>query len=152
MITVLKNRRNKILIYASCIAFFGLMSVLHWNMSLDLSDDGIFKEVLKNQTLAQHISNLYFVTNGKIFPGFDGSDFYLSESCDLENREYCNPVHNCSVYSEIICSIQINRFMPVCRFFAGFWLAAFSRIRCHQRKLCMDIRCGVDRFAAFEIC
>ena len=68
MITVLKNRRNKILIYASCIAFFGLMSVLHWNMSLDLSDDGIFKEVLKNQTLAQHISNLYFVTNGKIFP------------------------------------------------------------------------------------
>ena len=47
MITVLKNRQNKVLIYASCIAFFGLMSVLHWNMSLDLSDDGIFKEVLK---------------------------------------------------------------------------------------------------------
>lgn len=50
------------------MAFFILMAILHWNMSLDVSDDGIFKDVLNNITLREHISNLYFITNGKIFP------------------------------------------------------------------------------------
>ena len=83
MITVLKNRQNKVLIYASCIAFFGLMSVLHWNMSLDLSDDGIFKE--KSDPGTAYFKSV-FCNEWKNFPGFDGCDFYLSESCDLENH------------------------------------------------------------------
>lgn len=49
------------------LLFLILMAALHWNMSLDISDDAIFAEELKNETLLEHISHLYFVTNGKVF-------------------------------------------------------------------------------------
>ncbi|MCD8337893.1 MAG: DUF6056 family protein [Lachnospiraceae bacterium] len=45
-----------------------LLLALHWDMSLDLSDDALFKEVLNNKSLLEHIRCLYMETNGKIFP------------------------------------------------------------------------------------
>lgn len=48
--------------------FLVLMALLHREMSLDISDDGIFKEILKEKTLAEHMSTLYFSLNGKVFP------------------------------------------------------------------------------------
>jgi hypothetical protein len=37
-------------------------------MNLGLSDDGIFKDVLSEKTILEHMKNLYFNVNGKIFP------------------------------------------------------------------------------------
>lgn len=68
MQAIFKEHKNKIEKYLCYSIFLILMILLHWNMSLDLSDDSVFKEVLKNETLIEHIVSLYMVENGKIFP------------------------------------------------------------------------------------
>lgn len=63
----LDRNQNKIERYAVYLLFLVLMVILHWNMSLNISDDAIFGEELKHETLLEHISHLYFTTNGKVF-------------------------------------------------------------------------------------
>ena len=54
--------------YIAYIIVFFLFLFLHVNMSLDTSDGAHFKEVLKEMSLFEHMHNLYFNVNGKIFP------------------------------------------------------------------------------------
>ena len=63
----LYTHRKQIEHWTVCLLFFILLFFLHRNMSLNLSDDAIFSQELKKETLLQHISHLYFKTNGKIF-------------------------------------------------------------------------------------
>ena len=69
----LYTHRKQIEHWTVCLLFFILLFFLHRNMSLNLSDDAIFSQELKKETLLQHISHLYFKTNGKI----DGSTICL---------------------------------------------------------------------------
>lgn len=41
---------------------------LHWDMSLNLSDDGIFQDALNQMSLADYMAYLYLYVNGKVFP------------------------------------------------------------------------------------
>ena len=41
---------------------------LHVGMSLCVSDDSVFKEILNNKTIKEHVVWLYMESNGKIFP------------------------------------------------------------------------------------
>lgn len=61
------THRKQIERWAVYLLFFILLFFLHRNMSLNLSDDAIFSQELKKESLLQHISHLYFKTNGKIF-------------------------------------------------------------------------------------
>lgn len=63
----LNTDQSKIKRYTVYLLFLVLMIILHWNMSLNISDDAIFGEELKHETLLEHISHLYFITNGKVF-------------------------------------------------------------------------------------
>ena len=63
----LYTHRKQIERWAVYLLFFILLFFLHRNMSLNLNDDAIFSQELKQETLLQHISHLYFKTNGKIF-------------------------------------------------------------------------------------
>lgn len=64
-----KNRSYKnIIFFGSYILIVFLIFSLHYNMSLDTGDDSIFKDILDNKTVFEHIKTLYFYTNGKVFP------------------------------------------------------------------------------------
>lgn len=71
MIELIKREKFNTLIRSDHIVYmivFVLFLFLHLNMSLDTSDGAVFKEVLKEKSLFDHMHNLYFNVNGKIFP------------------------------------------------------------------------------------
>lgn len=84
----------------SYFVFILLMFILHWNMSLNVSDDSVFSEVLKNETLLEHISSLYFVENGKVFPDTLAAIF-----------TYINPIiwKICNIFILLIIAVCINK-------------------------------------------
>lgn len=45
-----------------------VLLVLHWDMSLNLSDDGIFQDALNQMSLPEYMAYLYLYVNGKVFP------------------------------------------------------------------------------------